>query len=110
MMRVRVTYVSRTSAARGEAKAKAAGLVAWAAAALDADVRQQIEVVDAVDTGNMLNSVGHAMQGPTRAMVYVGADYAHYVHDGTSKMAGRPFFTQAIEIFRPVFDARVRSL
>lgn len=110
MMHVRVTYVTRTSQVRSMANAKAAGLVSWAAAALDADVRQQIEAVGAVDTGNMLNSTGHQMQGPRRAVVFVGADYSRYVHDGTSRMAGRPFFTQAIELFRPAFAARVKSL
>ena len=52
-----------------------------------------------VDSGTLAGSIKSDtdMEG-TQAVGYVHTDieYAPYVHDGTSKMAGRPFLQQAI--------------
>jgi hypothetical protein len=110
MMHVTTKYVNRLPATRGEMEVKAAALVQWAGIALQGMTRMQIVAFGAVDTGNMLNSVGVSFLGPKRAMVYVGADYSHYVNNGTRKMGARPFFDTAVETFRPQFNAAVKSL
>jgi len=110
MMSVSVKYVSRTQKTKAEAEAKARVLVNWGAVSLVALTRVQIVTFGAVDTGHMLNSVASTPQGPKRALVFVGAEYAHFVNNGTRKMAARPFFDTAISIFKPQWETAVKSL
>lgn len=44
-----------------------------------------------IDTGYMWNHIFLSVQ-PLKATIYPTADYATFVHDGTSKMQARPFF------------------
>lgn len=50
-----------------------------------------------VDTGALFDSIGaevtRASQNAFTATVSAGTTYAGYVHDGTSKLRGRPFLT-----------------
>ena len=47
------------------------------------------------DTGALMDSIAHAVEGDT---VYIGSPlpYAVCVHDGTSRMPGRPFLADGI--------------
>lgn len=65
-----------------------------------------------VDTGNLRESI-QSMQGasdPLTATVEVGADYAAYVEEGTSRMAAQPYLEPAVamnegEFFRAIEQA-----
>lgn len=78
---------------------------------LEAAMKQHIVKMRAVDTGNMLNSVGTdidllaltAVVGPT-------ASYAPYVNWGTYKMPPRPFAEAAADDVFPNFIAAVEAL
>jgi HK97 gp10 family phage protein len=71
--------------------------VARAANATRNRARQNIVNMDAILTGDMWRSVGVAItDGGESAEVYVGVDYASYVHDGTEKMRARPFLDMAL--------------
>lgn len=66
--------------------------------------KENIVMMGAVDTGNMLNtthSVPNNPNGPNTREVRVPAEYAAYVHDGYARedggtVAGRPFMAQAV--------------
>lgn len=49
-----------------------------------------------VDTGTLRSSINYTVDGMT-ASIGTNVEYAPYVHEGTSKMAGRPFLTSAAE-------------
>jgi len=55
---------------------------------------ENVREMDAVDTGFMLNS-HFSKEESYGASTNVGAEYAHYVHFGTSKMPARRFLTVA---------------
>lgn len=63
-----------------------------------ARAQKNLIAADAVDTGNLMGSVGVDVDpdglgftaGPT-------ADYGHYVEDGTSRMPGRPYMAPAFD-------------
>lgn len=63
-----------------------------------ARAQKNLIAADAVDTGNLLGSVGVDVDadglgfvaGPT-------ADYGHFVEDGTSRMPGRPYMVPAFD-------------
>ena len=83
----------------------AARLERNAASALDsaghtaaALVREQLQSGDGApvrDTGALMDSIAHAVEGDT---VRIGSPlpYAACVHDGTSRMPGRPFLADGI--------------
>jgi HK97 gp10 family phage protein len=55
-----------------------------------------------VDTGNLRSTIETVLEKKAMEVVkgYVGTkktDYAHYVHEGTFKMDGRPFLTDALK-------------
>lgn len=79
---------------------------------LDVEAGAKVNIVDmgAVDTSFMLNSTQGQMTGDTEGEVAVGADYGLYVHEGTYKMAGRPFLQMAAEQQRPAFEAAAAKL
>ena len=64
----------------------------------------------ATDTGNLVNSIGVQFTGETRAIVYVGAEYAPHLEYGTARMAARPFMTPAAEAARPRFLGELQNL
>ena len=74
-------------------------------------MQTQIHAMGAVDTGNLLASVD-ARFGPDGLTASVGptVDYAEYVHDGTYRMAPRPFATNAARIVGPNFEAAIRTV
>lgn len=49
------------------------------------------------DTGTLMGSIAHAPSGEMTEDVGTNVSYAKYVHDGTSKMEGRPFIKDGIE-------------
>jgi hypothetical protein len=106
-------YISKIPTVKRDMDAKADQLVRWGAVTLQAQVRMSILTWPTgaiVDTGNMLGSVAVTFLEPKKAMVYVGAEYGHLVNNGTSKMAGRPFFDQAVKNFLPLYRGAVKQL
>ena len=63
--------------------------------ALDLEQMQSGYGAPVKDTGALMDSIAHAVEGDT---VRIGSalPYAAYVHDGTSRMPGRPFLSDAI--------------
>ena len=55
-----------------------------------------------VDTGNLVGSVQHTASG-LRGEVRVGAEYAPYLEYGTRHMRAFPFFSNAVDRFRPMW-------
>lgn len=110
MMTIKTKYVTRVPSVKREMEMKASALVRWGAFALQGYIRVQIIGFGAVDTGFMLGSVSVNILGTKRALVYVGADYGHFVNNGTSKMAARPFFDTGVSMFVPQWQAAVKSL
>lgn len=47
-------------------------------------------------TGNLMGSIAHAQSGDMTEDVGTNVEYATYVHEGTSKMVGRPYITDGI--------------
>ncbi len=58
----------------------------------------------AVDTGNLMNSVTHAMTDTTVGEVAVGAEYGAYLELGTARMAARPYLGPAADKVKPAFE------
>lgn len=113
MIRFTSKYISRIPQVKTQAKIDADQLVRWGCLTLQAEVRLAIlgwPTGPIVDTGNMLASVGFNMLAPAKGEVFVGAEYAHFVNNGTSKRAGRPFFDQAVKAFAPQFRGAVKRL
>ena len=85
--------ITRSTGALG---AQAAAALRKTAYDVEADTKSTIVSMDAVDTGNMMNSVSTDFQGTgsfgsMTAEIGPTVDYALYVHDGTSRVAPRPF-------------------
>ena len=90
---------------------RASAVVRKVAFDTEADAKRNITAMKAVDTGNLLNSVTTAVSGDgLRAAVVATASYAHFVHDGTSKMAPRPFLGQATDRNAPKFREAMGQL
>ena len=66
---------------------------------LQAKAMQNIRAMGAIDTGNLLGS-GEVLVEDGRIIVIFNADYSFWVHNGTRRMAGRPFLLQAVEDVR----------
>ena len=47
-------------------------------------------------TGNLMGSIAHAQSGDMTEDVGTNVEYAAFVHEGTYKMAGRPFIKDGI--------------
>lgn len=65
-----------------------------------------------VDTGNLRSSIHVTQQNRYEAIVATGtqAPYAELVHNGTSKMAARPFMTRAAKRVQVRVNRRARDL
>lgn len=48
------------------------------------------------DTGTLMGSISSAQSGPDTVDVGTNVEYATFVHEGTSRMAGRPYLTNGI--------------
>ena len=78
---------------------------------MEAEAKQNIVAMDAVDTGYMLGSVGIIEQSALSVTVAVGAEeYPFYVEYGTSKMEARPFWRRARETVGPQFRDAAEKL
>lgn len=66
---------------------------------LQAAAMQNIQAMGAVDTGNLLNSGEVVIEGSTIVVIF-NADYSAYIHEGTRRMAARPFLRKAMEDIR----------
>lgn len=82
---------------------------------IEADAKMLIEAYDAVDTGTMLGSVsttitGDGRTGAMRAEVGPTAEYAIYVHEGTSVMPGRPFMGDAFDRRMPGYTSALATI
>ena len=67
------------------------------------------------DTGNLANSIGHRMTGPTSAEVFVSAKYGVPLELGWIAKSGnhvpaRPFLRPAVEYVAPSFQAACKSI
>ena len=67
------------------------------------------------DTGNLANSIGHRMTGPTSAEVFVSAKYGVPLELGWIAKSGnhvpaRPFLRPAVEKVAPSFQAAVKVI
>ena len=49
-----------------------------------------------VDTGRLRNSITHAFEDESSVAIGTNVEYAPYVHNGTSRLAGRPFLVDAV--------------
>lgn len=47
-------------------------------------------------TGNLMGSIAHAKSGDMTEDVGTNVEYATFVHEGTSRMAGRPYLKDGI--------------
>ena len=78
---------------------------------MEAEAKQNIVAMGAVDTGYMLGSVGIIEKSALSATVAVGAEeYPVYVEYGTSKMEARPFWRRARETVTPLFRDAAEKL
>ena len=78
---------------------------------MEAEAKQNIVAMGAVDTGYMLGSVGIIEQSALSVTVAVGAEeYPVYVEYGTSKMEARPFWRRARETVTPLFRDAAEKL
>lgn len=96
---------SAIATAGGRVGAKASAVFRKTLFDIEGDAKMLIEAYDAVDTGDMMNSVSTSITGDGRHGNMSGevgptVEYGLYVHDGTSVMPGRPFLGDA-------FDRRV---
>lgn len=72
-------------------------------------VQAQAMTTVPVDTGNLKNSHATTSEGPLSAKVSASTPYAIYVHEGTYKMAGRPWLRQALEGQAPRIVADIQA-
>lgn len=78
-------------------------------AVFDAFAGAQVDVP--VDTGALKNSGQVAFSpGAMSGEISYGTDHAVYVHEGTYKMAARPWLKNAIEAAQPSFLAALAEL
>ena len=50
-----------------------------------------------VDTGRLRDSITHQLEGYDSVIVGTNVEYGIYVHEGTHRMAGRPFLRNAAQ-------------
>ena len=105
---------AKIDAAIAQLPAKASKVVAESALQMEAQAKMNIVAVGAVDTGNMLGSVGIIAQSAMSATVAVGAEYGPHVEYGTVhatySIAPRPFWRRAKETVTPLFRDAAEKL
>lgn len=73
---------------------------------LESGIKDRIVEVDAIDTGNMLNTTqGHHERGSLEGEVVTAADYWGYVDGGTHNTPARPLVGPPADVIRPTFEA-----
>ena len=102
---------AKIDAAIAALPAKASRVVRGHGLQMEAEAKQNIVAMGAVDTGYMLGSVGIIEQSALSVTVAVGAEeYPFYVEYGTSKMEARPFWRRARETITPQFRDAAEKL
>ena len=96
--------------ASAETQPKAEQVVAKSAYDLEAQGKANILAMDAVDTGDTLNTTSVDFISGLIAEVGPTTHYAVWVHDGTWKMPPRPFMTNALQTIEPSFIAAMEQL
>lgn len=79
------------------------------------DIEGDAKILAPVDTGALRGSISSTITGDGRsghmdAEIGPTVDYAVHVHDGTSRMAGRPFLTDAYDRRVPGFESVIAAL
>jgi len=74
------------------------------------DVTVNVVKYDVIDTGNLLGLTKGEMTGQGQGEVVNNAEYAAYQNFGTRFIAGRPFFSDAIDVARQEFPKRFKDL
>lgn len=92
----------------------AQGWVAETAAAVEAETKNQLDVLiyrtperGYRRTGNLRNSVRHKLVSRNVAEVQAHAEYARAVHEGTSRMGPRPYMANALKRDAPRMAERL---
>jgi hypothetical protein len=103
-----VAYCTRLKTAGGRVGARGSAAFRKTVFDIEADARMLIEAYDAVDTGDLMNSVTNTITGDGRMGTLTGeigptVDYGLYVHEGTSVMPGRPYLSDAFDRRAPTF-------
>lgn len=106
---------SRLQGAGGRVGARAAAALRKTAYDIEADAKMLIEAYDAVDSGDLMNSVSTSITGDGRTgsmTVEVGptVEYGLYVHEGTSVMPGRPFLGDAWDRRVPLYTQALAKI
>ncbi|MCL8026314.1 HK97-gp10 family putative phage morphogenesis protein [Nocardioides bruguierae] len=78
-------------------------------------IQEDAQALAPVDTGALVESISTSFTGDGRNGRMSGetgptVDYGLYVHDGTSRMPGRPYLATAFDRQVPRFEAAVRQL
>ncbi|KXL53378.1 hypothetical protein CLNEO_13490 [Anaerotignum neopropionicum] len=58
--------------------------------------KENITEMGAVDTGALKNSITHVVEN-NAVEIGTSVEYSPFVHEGTSKMEGRPFLQNAVD-------------
>ncbi len=95
-----VAYSTRLQTVGGRVGARASLAFRKTIFDIEADAKMLVEAYDAVDTGDLMNSVSSTIGGDGRTGQMVGevgptVDYGIHVHEGTSVMPGRPYLSDA---------------
>lgn len=91
--------------------AKAQHAVSQAIAESAEDLVSQAQERSPVDTGTLRAGIHVSELSAMQATVATGGEsneYAGYVHEGTSKMEGRPFMTEALLDNAPVYREAIQ--
>lgn len=94
--------VGKLNSAPAALQAGARQVLAMTAARTARDTQLNITRMGAVDTGFLRGSIDYS-SGASEATVTAQAEYGIYVHDGTSRMPGRPFLSTAAEANEDIF-------
>lgn len=84
--------------------------VAKVASQIEVDAVLGVVEMQAIDTGNLLASIGAEQVDPSTWRVFAAAEYAAYVDQGTTRMHARPYFTRAVDKARVTLAAEFRRI
>jgi len=108
-MRVKVTNKMNRLAAR--VVANQTNVLAAGAAMLQREIMAAAIGMSVWDTGNLINSHSRRKAGADTWEVMSPAEYSVFVHEGTTRMQARPWFTKGIEAAEPkIFDMMQRAV
>ena len=74
------------------------------------EVKNNIRNKNIIDTGALLNSIDSGLISPNEAYVRDGVSYGVYNEFGTYKMAARPHFIPAAELFGKLISEKFTEL